>query len=118
MTRCLLTSIGGHRVYFYDRVSGMPIYRAKDGEDRPVIIPYQYVEDDRISWGASGVLAVLCSFPRNLKITKSMILEKSSDKITRLNRYLAELIKFDYVTVSREKGVVLKPYIEPQDEGR
>lgn len=63
-----------------------------------------FLEDERLSWKAKGILSLIISIRDDLKITRSNILKYSTDGKESVSSGFAELIKFNYLESNRKRN--------------
>ena len=84
------------------------IYRVEKNKDRPyVMLNKQFLNDERLTWKAKGILAYLLSLPDDWKIYEEEVGEHSRDGIDSLRTAIKELISSGYIsreTLRNEKG--------------
>ncbi|GEM_PF-1847306 len=89
-------------------MSEKTIYRIiKDKENPYVMINKQFLNDERLSWKAKGILTYLLSMPDDWQIYENELVKHSKDGITSLKSGIKELIEFGYIIreqVRNEKG--------------
>ena len=89
-------------------MSEKTIYRIiKDKENPYVMINKQFLNDERLSWKAKGILTYLLSMPDDWQIYENELVKHSKDGITSLKSGIKELIELGYIIrkqLRNEKG--------------
>lgn len=84
------------------------IYRViKDRENPYVMINKQFLNDNRLSWKAKGLLTYLLSMPDDWQIYEAELVKHSKDGLTSLKSGIKELIELGYIVreqLRNEKG--------------
>ena len=87
------------------------IIRVKKRPSNFVIIDKTFLEDDRLSYKAKGILAYLLSKPDNWKVIVSDLVKHSKDGFDSVYSGLKELKKYGYYEknpIRDEKGIIIR----------
>jgi len=89
------------------------IFRTVKNKDNPyVMINKQFLNDERLSFKAKGILAYLLSMPDDWKIYEAELVKHNKDGLTSLKSGIKELIELGYIvrTKVRDKEGKFKGY--------
>jgi len=68
-------------------------------------IPNKALQDDSLTWGARGILAYLLSRPNNWTMSKVDLVRQSPDGRVKVDNYIKELVRKQYLKRVRITGL-------------
>jgi hypothetical protein len=84
----------------------MSVFRVQKNKDNPyVMLNKEFLNDDRLSWKAKGLLAYLLSLPDDWQIYEEEIAVHSKDGIKSTRSGLKELIEYNYINRAQSRTV-------------